>query len=64
MGTDAFFPERGQTTAAAQAVREGCQVRSECLSVALADTDTHGVWGGLSDKGRKVLGRGGSVGER
>jgi WhiB family transcriptional regulator, redox-sensing transcriptional regulator len=58
MGPDAFFPERGQTTAAAQAVCEGCEVRTECLSVALADSDTHGVWGGLSDKGRKLLRKG------
>jgi WhiB family transcriptional regulator, redox-sensing transcriptional regulator len=58
MGPDAFFPERGQSTAAALAVCEGCEVRSECLSTALADPDTQGVWGGLSGTGRKVLRRG------
>ncbi len=55
MGTETFFIERGQSTAAATAISAGCEVRSECLSVALEHSDTQGVWGGLSRRGRRVL---------
>lgn len=57
MGTDAFFPERGGSIDAATAVCEGCTVRDDCLSAALAVGDCRGIWGGLSAKGRKVLRR-------
>lgn len=58
MGTDAFFPNRGESSAAAVAVCEGCEVRSECLDAALERADTHGVWAGTSARGRRVLRRG------
>ena len=59
MGTAAFFPGHGGSTEVARAVCEGCEVREECLSAALARGDScQGVWGGLSARGRRVLRRG------
>jgi WhiB family redox-sensing transcriptional regulator len=59
MGTDAFFPSRGEVlkVRAARAVCEGCAVRQECLDAALANGDL-GIWGGTSERGRRVLRRG------
>jgi WhiB family redox-sensing transcriptional regulator len=54
---DLFFPHRGESTEPAKAIGEGCEVRSECLSAALEYPDTQGIWGGLSDRGRRVLRR-------
>ena len=34
-GTDAFFPEQGESTETAKAICDGCEVRSQCLSAAL-----------------------------
>jgi WhiB family redox-sensing transcriptional regulator len=58
MGAESFFPERGVNAEAAKAVCTGCPVRDQCLEVALSDAGTVGNWGGLSDRGRKVLRRG------
>ncbi len=57
MGTDSFFPGRGQHVGPAMTVCEGCSVRSECLSAALDAGDRHGIWGGLSEKARRILRR-------
>jgi WhiB family redox-sensing transcriptional regulator len=54
---DLFFPERGRSTAAALAYCEGCEVRAQCLSTALA-VPTMGVWGGTTGRSRRVLRRG------
>lgn len=54
METDVFFPESGEPTAAVIAVCAGCPVRSECLDYSMTlPYDTHGVWGGLSQRGRR-----------
>lgn len=54
---EAFFPDRGGSTAAAKAVCRRCEVRELCLRWAL-DTDEHiGVWGGLSERDRRKLKR-------
>jgi WhiB family redox-sensing transcriptional regulator len=50
-----FFPERGQSAAAAKAVCAGCLVRSECLEYALANRIEFGVWGAASPRERNVL---------
>ena len=43
MGPDTLFPERGESTDRATAVCDGCNVREECLSAALADPLTSGI---------------------
>lgn len=63
METDAFFPGRGESSDEARAICEGCAVRKDCLSAALAAGDScWGVWGGLSNRGRRVLRRGVGLG--
>jgi WhiB family redox-sensing transcriptional regulator len=57
-GTEAFFPARGEKTDAAKAICGGCEVRAQCLEDAMAHGDRHGIWGGLSVRGRRVLRRG------
>jgi WhiB family redox-sensing transcriptional regulator len=47
-----FFPERGESLAAAKAVCAECPVRAECLGWALTEGEKFGVWGGQSEKER------------
>jgi WhiB family redox-sensing transcriptional regulator len=44
---DLFFSERPQDLAAAQAICHTCQVRIDCLQLALKDGLDWGVWGGV-----------------
>ena len=52
---EAFFPEKGGSTREAKKVCIGCDVRSECLEYALANDERFGIWGGLSERGRRKL---------
>lgn len=52
-----FFPEIGQSTAPAKAICRACDVQVECLTDALNRGETHGVWGGLSAKERRLFRR-------
>jgi WhiB family transcriptional regulator, redox-sensing transcriptional regulator len=54
---DAFFPEKGGSTAAAKRVCRACPVRSECLEYALANDERFGVWGGMSERERRRVDR-------
>lgn len=54
---DLFFPERGESTAAAKAVCRICPVRLVCLEHALAEGERQGVWGGMSERERRRLRR-------
>jgi WhiB family transcriptional regulator, redox-sensing transcriptional regulator len=60
-----FYPDRGQSAAAAKKVCCGCAVRSECLTDALVRHERLGVHGGTTEKERRPLlrrvGRGESV---
>ena len=58
-GTDpeTFFPDRGKSTQEATAVCLSCPVRRECLEFAVANNETHGIWGGLSVRERRPLRR-------
>lgn len=60
MDPDLFFPEgRGADTgtlvAEAKAVCRRCPVMQECRDYAVAENIVHGVWGGLSPRGRRGL---------
>lgn len=58
VGTDIFFPEKGESNRQAKAVCAGCPVRPECLAYALEHSATvgrFGVWGGLSERERRRL---------
>lgn len=52
-----FFPERGQSAEPAKAVCRGCPVAAECLEFALVTGEQHGIWGGKSERQRRVLRR-------
>jgi WhiB family transcriptional regulator, redox-sensing transcriptional regulator len=54
---DIFFPEKGESPAAAKRVCASCEVRAECLQDALDRNERFGVWGGLSERERRILAR-------
>lgn len=56
---EAFFPEKGGSTREAKRICSGCDVRAECLDYALAHDERFGIWGGLSERERRRLRRGG-----
>jgi len=54
---EAWFPEKGGATKAAKNVCRWCDVREDCLDYALANPDLtgFGIWGGKSERERRVL---------
>ena len=54
-----FFPEKGGSTLAPKAVCGCCEVRAECLEYALEHEDAgrFGIWGGTSERERRLLRR-------
>lgn len=54
---DIFFPARGDSLDEAREVCRGCVVRTECLEAALDKGEKHGIWGGVSERERRLLRR-------
>lgn len=54
---DSFFPDKGESSRPAKRVCAACEVRTECLQYALDHGERYGVWGGLSERERRVLAR-------
>ena len=54
---ESFFPEKGGSTRDAKAVCRRCDVRGDCLEFALAHDERFGIWGGLSERERRMLKR-------
>ena len=52
-----FFGEHGRPATEAKAMCAGCLVRSACLDFALQSHERFGIWGGLTDKERRVEAR-------
>jgi WhiB family redox-sensing transcriptional regulator len=52
-----WFPEKGESPAAAKLLCGRCEVRAECLELALETNEQFGIWGGLSSKERRGLRR-------
>jgi len=52
-----FFPEKGGSVRAPKRICAGCEVRAECLQDALDRRESFGIWGGLSERERRVLAR-------
>ena len=52
-----FFPTVGEAAAEAKAVCAGCTVRVECFEYAAANNERFGVWGGTTEKERRLLRR-------
>lgn len=58
MDPELFFPGRGESTREAKAACAQCPVRDECLSAAYGGSERFGIWGGLSERERRVERRG------
>lgn len=54
---DAFFPEQGQPNHRAKKICARCEVAVQCLAYALTNDEHHGIWGGTSEKDRKLIRR-------
>lgn len=54
---DMFFPEKGGSTKEAKKICSRCEVSGECLEYALGHDERFGIWGGLSERERRVLKR-------
>ena len=55
-GTDAiFFVDRGESAEPAKAICSTCPVVDECRDFALDSGEKHGIWGGTSERERRVL---------
>jgi WhiB family redox-sensing transcriptional regulator len=54
---DMWFPEKGVSPAPAKLLCGRCEVRAECLELALDANEQFGVWGGLSAMERRSLRR-------
>ena len=52
-----FFPQRGGSSKAGRALCARCPVASECLELALSNGEQFGIWGGTSERERRVLRR-------
>jgi WhiB family redox-sensing transcriptional regulator len=60
-----FFPSDGTGVETAQRICAECSVRAECLEYALVNRIDQGVWGGISERGRRrILRRRRDVSER
>jgi WhiB family redox-sensing transcriptional regulator len=59
---ESFFPEKGGSTRDAKRVCRSCEVRAECLEYALDHEERFGIWGGFSERERRVLRRGRAAG--
>ena len=49
---DIFFPNRGQSTAAATLVCQACPVKTACAQWAADAGERYGVWGGINTRAR------------
>lgn len=52
-----WFPERGASTRVAKEICAACPVQEPCLDYALRASETHGIWGGKSERERRRLRR-------
>jgi len=57
---EAFFPPKGSAATDAKKVCARCDVRAECLDYALRTNQRYGIYGGLSERERRKLRKGGT----
>lgn len=55
VGTEFFFPEKGESSQIAKGICAGCPVARACLRFGL--NEDFGVWGGTTTKQRRPLRR-------
>lgn len=49
-----FFPEKGGSTRTAKELCRSCPAAAECLEFALTTGERFGIWGGQSERNRRV----------
>ena len=54
---DVFHPTRGEDTKAAVAICAGCIVVEQCLHYALSNSIKVGIYGGTSERQRRIMRR-------
>jgi WhiB family redox-sensing transcriptional regulator len=54
---EAFFPEKGGSVREAKRICSRCEVKPECLAWALGSKEPFGVWGGTTERERRILKR-------
>lgn len=52
---DSFFPEKGKNAVTAKSICAKCLVREECLEYALRNEERFGIWGGKTERERKMI---------
>ena len=52
-----FFPSDGIGVAIARRICADCPVKEPCLEYALGNHIEHGVWGGTSERARRLIAR-------
>lgn len=58
METEMFFPSRGDSPAGLKKARKTCskcRVSEECLAYALSNAEAFGIWGGLTERERRLV---------
>ena len=50
-----WFPEKGESNTAAKKICHRCDIEAACLTIALADPELEGVWGGTSHRERQTM---------
>lgn len=50
-----FYPAKGECAREAKAVCAQCPVRLQCLEYAIANDEKFGIFGGLSERERRVI---------
>lgn len=53
--TSVFYPEDNAGVAVARVLCAECDVRQDCLDHALDNGEEFGIWGGVSERGRRAL---------
>ena len=51
-----FFPDKGQSYGIAKQICRVCPVQVQCLTFALDNGETHGIWGGTTHNDRRAMG--------
>lgn len=52
---EAFYPEKGGSTKEAKRICAACPAQQMCLEWALANRERFGIWGGKSERERRIL---------
>ena len=55
MDTNIFYPIGTEGIAEAKAICNKCPIIQPCLQYALENDEIHGIWGGTSERKRKIL---------